>query len=36
MRLELELRILGAGPPLVGAEVLAGDQRARRDDEMMR
>src|SRR5215213_5702750 len=36
MRLELELRILGAGPPLVGVEVLAGDRRARRDDGMTR
>jgi hypothetical protein len=32
-RLEFEPRILGAGPPLVGVEVLAGD---RERGEMMR
>jgi hypothetical protein len=36
VRLEFELRIPGAGPPLVGVEVLAGDRRARRDDGMTR
>ncbi len=36
MRFELELRILGAGSPLVGVEVLAGDRRARTDDGMTR